>query len=145
MIQKIVVAAAIIYQNRILAVKRADNLKVAPGVYHLPGGHVNFGESPEFALKREIKEELQVSIEIEYPIDVFHYDDSTIHTIGIVYLCKLSSDSENIILNLNENSIFEWITEKEIDNYFTQSIDHNKKASIKAFSILRYLINKSMK
>ncbi len=30
--------------------------------YFLPGGHVEFGESTEFALKREIKEELSLDI-----------------------------------------------------------------------------------
>ena len=37
--------------------KRADTKKFLPGVYNLPGGHVEYGEDIVEALKREYLEE----------------------------------------------------------------------------------------
>lgn len=52
--------AAVIFDthDRILLCKRALYKKIAPGMWHLPGGAVEGGETDEEALDRELKEEL---------------------------------------------------------------------------------------
>ncbi len=52
--------AAVIFDthNRVLLCKRAMYKKIAPGMWHLPGGAVEAGETDEEALGRELKEEL---------------------------------------------------------------------------------------
>jgi 8-oxo-dGTP pyrophosphatase MutT (NUDIX family) len=49
--------AIIVYNDRLLVVRHAHN----PSYAALPGGHLEFGESPHVALVREIEEELGVT------------------------------------------------------------------------------------
>jgi ADP-ribose pyrophosphatase YjhB (NUDIX family) len=59
---QLAVSAAIFRDDRILLVRRARS--PAKGVYSLPGGRVEFGESLHAALRREVTEETALSIEI---------------------------------------------------------------------------------
>jgi 8-oxo-dGTP diphosphatase len=55
------VSAAIIRDNRVLIVRRAKT--PSEGLYTLPGGGVEPGESLHEAIKREVKEEAGITIE----------------------------------------------------------------------------------
>jgi ADP-ribose pyrophosphatase YjhB (NUDIX family) len=59
---QLAVSAAIFRENRVLLVRRARS--PAKGFYSLPGGRVEFGESLHAALRREVKEETGLEIEI---------------------------------------------------------------------------------
>lgn len=48
--------------GRVLLERRPDDAKVSPGVWDLPGGHLEPGETPEHALVRELREELGVIV-----------------------------------------------------------------------------------
>ncbi len=54
------IAFVLIKDNTMLAEKRKLTKQVMPGAIALPGGHIEEGESPEDALCREIREELDV-------------------------------------------------------------------------------------
>ena len=63
-IARLNVAAIIINEeSKILFCKRSQNKKVAPGVWHMPGGKIEEGESVEEAIIRELKEELNLSVQ----------------------------------------------------------------------------------
>lgn len=47
-------------KNSFLVEQRSLKKKVDPGLVTIPGGHIEVGELPEVALKREVKEELNV-------------------------------------------------------------------------------------
>ncbi|MGN6284400.1 MAG: NUDIX hydrolase [Afipia sp.] len=59
---RLAVSAAIFRDGKILLVRRAR--APARGVYTLPGGRVEFGETLTEAVAREIREETQLTIEI---------------------------------------------------------------------------------
>jgi 8-oxo-dGTP diphosphatase len=59
---QLAVSAAIFRDDKILLVRRARS--PAKGVYSLPGGRVEFGESLHIALHREVDEETALKIEI---------------------------------------------------------------------------------
>jgi ADP-ribose pyrophosphatase YjhB (NUDIX family) len=59
---QLAVSAAIFRDDRVLLVRRARS--PAKGVYSLPGGRVEFGESLHTALHREVDEETALKIEI---------------------------------------------------------------------------------
>ena len=59
------IAFLLIEGDHVLAEKRARTKKVVPGAVALPGGHLETGEQPENALRREMEEELGI-----VPIDL---------------------------------------------------------------------------
>lgn len=64
----LVVGAAIIRQNTLLAARRTTPPDVA-GRWELPGGKVEPGETPDHALVREIAEELGCRVRVETWLD----------------------------------------------------------------------------
>jgi 8-oxo-dGTP diphosphatase len=58
-----VVAAAIVRDGRLLAARRTEPARLRGG-WELPGGKVEPGESDHEALRREIREELGVDVEL---------------------------------------------------------------------------------
>ncbi len=58
--QQVITACAAIHHSfdgvvKIFVPKRAETKKFLPGVYELPGGHIDFGENIVEGLKREIR------------------------------------------------------------------------------------------
>jgi NADH pyrophosphatase NudC (nudix superfamily) len=80
-------------QGRLLLAIRAHDPK--KGTLHLPGGFVDFNESAEDALMREIREELGLNvIRCSYfgslP-NTYTYDNITYHTLDLAYVCVVES------------------------------------------------------
>lgn len=98
-----VVAAIIVKGNKIMIAKR--NYGEFNGLYEFPGGKVEYGETKEEALKREIREELEVDIAIDRFFMKATYDYPTFHLDMDCYLCHLLD--ENIVLN--DHSEMKWI------------------------------------
>lgn len=134
--QRIVVAAFLHHQGEILLASRAATKAIAPGVFHLPGGHVEFGEHPAEALKRELNEELAVSTEVGDPIWVFHYMWGTDHTVGIVFSVRLLSAREQIRWQTDDLEECMWVPESNLRDYLLVD-DHNLQASKAGFNRLR--------
>ena len=65
-----VVAAVIRSEDKIFATARGYG--EFKGQWEFPGGKIEQGETPEEALVREIKEELEIEITIEYDYPTFH-------------------------------------------------------------------------
>jgi 8-oxo-dGTP diphosphatase len=57
-----VVVGIILNGNKFLVERRSLDEKVDPGIVCLPGGHVRTNESMEEALKRELREELDIEV-----------------------------------------------------------------------------------
>ena len=66
---KLAVAAIIPYKDKIIMVKRA----IEPGIgkWSFPSGYVNRYESLESALKREVKEECDIDIEVGWIVGIY--------------------------------------------------------------------------
>ena len=106
-----VVAAVIKNKNQYLCVQRNSNkYEYISHKYEFPGGKVETNESNEEALIREIKEELNLEIQIEkHIITVEHtYPDFNIsmHT----FLCKC----ENREITLNEHIDHKWLEKGDL-------------------------------
>jgi len=57
-----VVIGIILNGNKFLVERRSLDEKIDPGIVCLPGGHVKINESMEEALKRELREELDIEM-----------------------------------------------------------------------------------
>ena len=83
-----VVGAAILHDGTIFAAQRGSG-KAQAGLWEFPGGKIEPGETPEAALKRELKEELCIDTRvIDHICTTTHsYDSVTIRL--AVYFCEL--------------------------------------------------------
>lgn len=68
--------------------------KNLPYGYALPGGFVDIGENVEDALKRKMKEEVQLDIEIVDLLGVYSNPkrDPRFHVVSVVYICTSNKD-----------------------------------------------------
>jgi 8-oxo-dGTP pyrophosphatase MutT (NUDIX family) len=69
-----VVVAALVREGRVLLVHRSPNRRAYPGLWDLPGGHIENGESELAALTREMHEELGVRIAEDSVIHLCRFD-----------------------------------------------------------------------
>lgn len=106
------VVAAIIHdaQGRIFATQRGYG--EWKDWWEFPGGKVEAGESPEEALKREIREELSTDICIDKFLCTVEYDYPTFHLTMHCYICSLLTEA----LHLNEHEDARWLTTDELDS-----------------------------
>lgn len=107
-----VVAAIIIYENKILCVQRGENkLSYISKKYEFPGGKMEPGESKAEAIKREILEELHMVIEVkEEFLTVKHeYPDFILEMHSFICQC------ENNIVTLTEHLDFKWLDISELN------------------------------
>jgi 8-oxo-dGTP diphosphatase len=89
----LVVAAALVNDdNEVLLAQRPKGKRLA-GKWEFPGGKVEDGESPEAALVRELKEELDIDV-AEKNLEPFWflshaYPEYDFHLLMPVYLCRV--------------------------------------------------------
>ena len=106
----VVVAAIIVRDGRIFATQRGyGDWK---DWWEFPGGKVEPGESPEDALKREIREELATEIEVDELLTTVEYDYPKFHLMMHCYLCTIISGD----LSLLEHEDARWLAIDELDS-----------------------------
>lgn len=85
-----VAAAALVDEKgRILVQKRPEGKPMA-GLWEFPGGKVESGETPELALIRELREELNISVE-QQDIEPLAFASEPLaekHLILLLYICR---------------------------------------------------------
>ena len=81
------VVAVIKNENKIFATARGYG--EFKGQWEFPGGKIEAGETPQEALVREIKEELETTIQVGDLIDTIEYDYPTFHLSMDVYWCDV--------------------------------------------------------
>ena len=109
---KLIQKAIIKKGGKFLFLKRSENDKNLPGYWDMPGGKPNFGENPEKALLREVKEETNLAIKIISPLAVTSFISkiSGEYCFCVGYLCETKSDKIKLS---EEHSEFKWVALKE--------------------------------
>ncbi|QIH39179.1 (deoxy)nucleoside triphosphate pyrophosphohydrolase [Flavobacterium sp. Sr18] len=107
-----VVAAIIIYENKILCVQRGENkLDYISKKYEFPGGKMENGETKKETVKREILEELEMQIEVQEEfITVTHQYPHFVLTMHS-FICKC----DNPKLTLTEHIDYKWLKKDELE------------------------------
>ena len=103
-----VVAAVIIKDGKVFATQRGYG--EWQGWWEFPGGKIEAGESPEAALVREIREELDADIEVGELLETVEWDYPKFHLTMHCFICSLLSES----MHLNEHEAAAWLTRETI-------------------------------
>lgn len=107
--RSIKVAAAIIErEGRILATQRGYGSY--KDWWEFPGGKLEQGESPEEALVREIREELDTEIEVGDLLTIVEYDYPEFHMTMSCFMCRMISGR----LTLIEHEAARWLSADEL-------------------------------
>ena len=80
--------------------------------WEFPGGKMEVGETPEEALKREIREELSTEINVDEFLCTVEYDYPAFHLTMHCYLCSLLTEA----LHLNEHEAVRWLKPEDLDS-----------------------------
>ena len=109
----LLVTAAVVFDGEKVLLTRRPNDKSHPGFWEFPGGKVDPGESPEQALCREMREELDVEVRVSgiYEVVFHRYDWGPV--LILAYKCELLTDT------LRDLGVAEhrWVLPREMVNF----------------------------
>ena len=105
-----IAAAIIVKDKQILATQRGYGNYA--GYWEFPGGKIEDGETPEQALVREIKEELDTEIVIDDFLVEVEHDYPEFHLIMKCFLCHI----ENGKIELLEHSAAKWLDKENLES-----------------------------
>lgn len=119
---KIVVTGLIKNDKGQFLISQRNDPKIAEAhmKWDFPGGVIDFGETPEVALKREIAEETGLSVMVEEMIPVCYskvwsHENFKIHAIVLCYHCNLIGGDFNLSdFKIND---LKWIERKDFEEY----------------------------
>ncbi len=122
------VKAVVTKGNKFLTVKYIIKNKV---IWDLPGGKIEYNESPYNALAREVYEETKLKIKIIKPIGIYWFFKilDAKQAICTVFLCE-PKNSVNVNVDITKNpakeemiSEYKWVTKNEFLKNCTKNID----------------------
>ncbi|RLI88276.1 MAG: NUDIX hydrolase [Candidatus Altiarchaeales archaeon] len=117
---RLTVDAIILIKDSIVLIRRRN--PPFRGMWALPGGFVEYGETVEHAVRREAKEETGLDVEIERLVGVYSDPDRDPrgHTVSICFLCRPVGGS----LKANTDSVD--VKEFELSKIPGLAFDHEK-------------------
>ena len=124
-----VVAAIIIHENKIFATQRGYG-EFKDG-WEFPGGKIEPGETPQEALVREIKEELDIEIEVKDFLETVEYDYPEFHLSMDCFFCSIRSGE----LVLKEHEAAKWLTVETLDSVDWLPADQGLVEGIREYMI----------
>ena len=112
---KIVVSIALINNYDEVLIAKRPNYKHLAGFWEFPGGKVEKDETPENALIREVKEELNVNINNKCiaPVSFSEFDYRNFHLLLLLYICRRW---EGEPLTMEENEL-KWVKANMLRKY----------------------------
>jgi 8-oxo-dGTP pyrophosphatase MutT (NUDIX family) len=119
--QQVITACVLIHHKfdgvtKIFVAQRAATKKFLSNIYELLGGHIDFGEKVTDGLKREVKEETQMDINLGDLFFEFTYDNwvKGSHSIEVVYFAKFLGSLDDIKLHPDDHAGYKWIAADEV-------------------------------
>ncbi|MGN4157923.1 NUDIX hydrolase [Staphylococcus auricularis] len=105
------------HQGKYLICKRRQDLKVAPGIWNVPGGKVKFNESMLEAIIREAKEETNLHLS-DIECIGYQFFNQSHQRLVYTYYARIN-DISNVQVDFNEFEDFTWVSEKDLAQYPT--------------------------
>lgn len=133
----LVVAVALIdTEGRLLLARRPQN-KSFGGLWELPGGKLEPGETPERALQRELQEELQIEVQEADldPLTFASFSYASFHLLMPVFACRRWEGA----VTAREHSELAWVSLSRLADYPAPPAD------IRLFEVLPARLNQDMR
>ena len=110
-----VASIALIDANDQILIAKRPNKKHLSGFWEFPGGKVEKGESPENALVREVKEELNIDINNKCiaPLTFSEFNYEKFHLLLLLYVCR-RWEGEPMSMEKNE---IKWVKANTLRQY----------------------------
>lgn len=126
------VKALIVREGKVLVLKRNMNRPHHPGRFDIPGGRLDNGENPIDGLRREIREEAGIEIDVGPVLGIHHFkrDDGQLITM-IIFLCFQKGDGD-VAIEKEAMDAFAWLpiddpeTDEKLEK-FGQALDVYRK------------------
>lgn len=93
--------------------KEEDSDHPIGGEWHILGGHLEFGEQPEEAMKREVEEETGLDVDVHQVVDVMTWSDRG-DALSVLYHCEASSRDAEAMDDLQD---VKWVSPDEIKDF----------------------------
>ena len=122
-----VVAAIILHENKIFATQRGYG-EFKDG-WEFAGGKIEPGETSREALVREIKEELDIDIEVKNFLETVEYDYPEFHLSMECFFCTIRSGE----LILKEHEAAKWLTAETLESVEWLPADRGLIEGIRAY------------
>jgi 8-oxo-dGTP diphosphatase len=108
-----VVAAIIVYNQKILCVQRgANKYTYISHKWEFPGGKIEVGESKDHAIIREIDEELGLKITVEREYITVQHQYNDFHITMHSFICNC----DQLNIHLTEHIDFKWLNVNELSD-----------------------------
>ena len=115
----VTVKGVVVYNQRLLLLKKIKPSKDNYGYWELPGGGMEYNESPNEAVKREIMEETGLEVDVEGMISNFHVVRKDKEIVGIIFLCYAKND---LVRLSSEHTEYVFVTQEEAKQYLAQGL-----------------------
>lgn len=99
-------------ENQFLIMKRTEEEK---DLWEIPGGRMEYGETLEETLIREVKEETNLDVIPGDIINSWNLIQSHRQISGVIYLCKIKSGELKLS---DEHKEYKWITTDELHKLY---------------------------
>ena len=132
------VGAVVVKDGKALIIKRGHEPR--KGEWSLPGGHVELGETLLDAVRREIKEETGLDVEVGPLIELFdriHHDGGRVryHFVIVDYLCTCRGGT---LCAADDAEDAAWVSDDELERY---GVNHLAAAVIRKGLALSRTLN----
>lgn len=107
------VVCGIIYNDEKIFLCRRHPKKTLGGYWEFPGGKIEPGESHEKALKRELREEMNMKVDIINYFETHIHDYKKFTVKLIAYKCHLIDWDYSLL----DHDAFEWVHRKDLKRW----------------------------
>lgn len=116
----LVVAGVIEKEGKVLIAKRSRPDDPLAGTWEFPGGKVRAGETPQESIRRELREELNIEVDVKEFLVEGRYRYPHISIRLQAYRCIWRSGE----IKLLDHKEYAWVSPKDLFNFKLSPADH---------------------
>jgi 8-oxo-dGTP diphosphatase len=108
-----VVRGVVMKEGKVLLLTRKRTDPIDPGSFDLPGGAFKYGETVDDAVRREVKEETGLEVNVTRPLSAWAIMKGQEQLFGVTFLCLYKAGEVKLG---NEHDHYSWLPPAQIVN-----------------------------